>query len=349
MLAISISLSLYACVAIAQYSPAELASAYSLSNHLSLTFPSQTVDTGAGFITSSNWLVSQNIDGQSNLQFVADPFPNSAPNKQNPNASPSEPSPIVLSVTYPADTFNSSGGAQFSNFFNTTATGGTYQSMLLTYELAFGDNYNFVKGGKLPGLRGGPATSACGSGGKQPDGTDCFSTRLMWRTNGLGEVYAYIPTPNNICASSNFICNSDSFGDSISRGVISFTPGEWTRITLLVQLNDPKYANGRLMLYFNDLLAINQENIYYRSSTAISSVQGLFFSTFFGGNDDSWATPTTQNTYFRNFQLFAGNSPSNVTGAQQVKSFGAAPSLKSSIGPWSVLTGLFMACAVTFM
>ena len=41
-------------------------------------------------------------------------------------------------------------------------------------------------GGKLPGLRGGPDRLGC-SGGNETDGTGCFSTRVMWRTNGAGE------------------------------------------------------------------------------------------------------------------------------------------------------------------
>lgn len=42
------------------------------------------------------------------------------------------------------------------------------------------------KGGKLPGLRGGPENHGC-SGGDATNGTTCFSTRLMWRSNGSGE------------------------------------------------------------------------------------------------------------------------------------------------------------------
>lgn len=58
--------------------------------------------------------------------------------------------------------------------------------MLLSYELAFDAGFDWVKGGKLPGLRGGPNPDGC-SGGNEPNGTDCFSTRLMWRQNGAGE------------------------------------------------------------------------------------------------------------------------------------------------------------------
>ena len=46
------------------------------------------------------------------------------------------------------------------------------------------DRWN--RGGKLPGLRGGPDARGC-SGGSASDGERCFSTRLMWRTNGAGE------------------------------------------------------------------------------------------------------------------------------------------------------------------
>ncbi|WP_181449171.1 polysaccharide lyase [Nonomuraea aridisoli] len=32
------------------------------------------------------------------------------------------------------------------------------------------------------------------NGGRIPDGTNGLSTRFMWRANGAGEVYAYLPT-----------------------------------------------------------------------------------------------------------------------------------------------------------
>lgn len=44
---------------------------------------------------------------------------------------------------------------------------------------------------------------------------------------------------------------------------------------------------------------------------------GLVYSpiyprTFFGGNDASWETPESQNTYFRNIQLWGGPSQADV-------------------------------------
>lgn len=73
--------------------------------------------------------------------------------------------------------------------------------MRLSYAVRFSSNFNFVLGGKLPGLYGGIGNT----GGNIPDGTDGFSTRYMWGRNGVGEVYAYLPT-------------SQQYGTGIGRG-----------------------------------------------------------------------------------------------------------------------------------
>lgn len=56
-------------------------------------------------------------------------------------------------------------------------------------------------------------------------------------------------------------------------------------------------------------------DLVIRTSDNIASVGGLYFSTFFGGDDSSWATPTQQFTYYKNIQLYGGVSASNLTGA----------------------------------
>lgn len=91
----------------------------------------------------------------------------------------------VLRVTYEAGSW-SQGGANFFVPFGNSTLQTQPKAMLLYYEVFFGENFDFVKGGKLPGLRGGPQTKAC-SGGREADGSDCFSSRLMWREQGAGE------------------------------------------------------------------------------------------------------------------------------------------------------------------
>ncbi|KAH7888587.1 polysaccharide lyase family 14 protein [Phlebopus sp. FC_14] len=318
--------------ALSLVSPGDLAAQYSLTTSTTIPFPTatQTSDDAQLFITSQ-WSLSKGhiFDGGNATAFVNDPFPND-PTPGSPGNT-SLPGP-VLQITYPAGSYSGdSGGAQWYTLWN-TSDGSTFSSMLLSYELAFDSSFQWVRGGKLPGLRGGPNVYGC-SGGNQPNGTDCFSTRFMWRTDGEGEVYAYMLTPNDICSADNIICNSD-YGVSISRGSFSFVVGQWCRVTMLVQMNDPPdVANGNVVVYFNDVLALTQQDLQLRSGTDVN-IGGLYFSTFFGGSDSSYATPQTVNTYYRNFQLFGSSASSNLTGA---KVSGATQLLLPNTPSWSLL------------
>lgn len=171
---------------------ASLASQYSLTTSTTLPFPSATLSTSdaQAYIVKS-WSLSKGKlqDGADDIQFVQDPFPNApAPSSSAPTTNSS-----VLQVTYPAGGFGTnSSGSQFYTLWN-TSDGSSFNSMVLSYEVAFDSNFDFVKGGKLPGLRGGPEPDGC-SGGLAANGSNCFSSRLMWRTSGRGEgAWACLP------------------------------------------------------------------------------------------------------------------------------------------------------------
>lgn len=165
--------------------PAALASQYSLTTSTSLAFPSATLSSSAAqSYLQESWSLSRGLiqSGEDNLAFVADPFPNATiPGSTSASSDSSSP---VLEVTYPAGSYShDTGGAQFSSLWNGSEP---FQTMLLAYDVAFDSGFDWVKGGKLPGLRGGPNATGC-SGGNQPTGSDCFSARLMWRANAEGE------------------------------------------------------------------------------------------------------------------------------------------------------------------
>jgi hypothetical protein len=161
----------------------------------------------------------------------------------------------------------------------------------LTYQVRFPEGFDFVKGGKLPGLYGG----AGNSGGEIPDGSDGFSTRYMWRTDGAGEVYAYLPT-------------SQENGTSLGRGCWSFAPGTWTSIRQRVRLNTPDESDGRISVWQDDRLVLDRGGLQFRTGDALR-VDGLFFSTFFGGGDSSWASPVDQHADFAEFTLTEDSEP----------------------------------------
>lgn len=163
--------------------PSDLASQYSLTTSTSMPFPTATLasDDAQSFIVSG-WSLSKGRiqNGANDTAFVADPFPN------NPVPGTSSPSGPVLEVTYPQGSFShGTGGTQLYSLWNTT-DGSKFASMVVTYEVAFDAGFNWVMGGKLPGVRGGPDPDGC-SGGSAANGSNCFSSRLMWRKNGQGE------------------------------------------------------------------------------------------------------------------------------------------------------------------
>jgi len=180
---------------------------------------------------------------------------------------------------------NDTGGAQFYAMWN-SSSGTAYESMMLSYEVAFDSGFDWRKGGKLPGLRGGPDPNNC-SGGHQANGTNCFTTRLMWRTNGEGELYAYLPS-------------SEKYGTSLKRGSFSFTPGQWHCIEQELTLNTPGKPDGVVRGWLDGKSTFQQEGLLFRTVPSLR-IEGVFFSTFFGGSDTTWASTADTHIDFADF------------------------------------------------
>jgi hypothetical protein len=69
----------------------------------------------------------------------------------------------------------------------------------------------------------------------------------------------------------------------------------------------------------------------------------MFFSTFFGGDDSTWATPTTQYTYFRNMALYAGYGAANGTGSKisaATRTVGIGMGMGGVVGAGGAVVGL---------
>lgn len=199
----------------------------------------------------------------------------------------------VLRVHYPAGSASPtvtrsgapSGGAQFYGRLNLDDDRSSQDHLRLRYFLRFSNDFEFVKGGKLPGFYGGIGNS----GGEIPNGRDGFSSRLMWRRKGAGEVYAYLPS-------------SKDYGTSIGRGRWTFTPGVWYQIEQEIKLNDPTKSNGWVKVWIDNTLVLNQEKLQWRTDSSLT-IDGIFFSTFFGGGDASWSTPKDVYIDFAEFAI----------------------------------------------
>lgn len=80
--------------------------------------------------------------------------------------------------------------------------------------------------------------------------------------------------------------------------------------------------------------ALDEQALQYRSVSSVS-IGGLYFSTFFGGSDSSWAPPSDVNAYFRNIQLFGSSSPSNLTGSKVGAAVSSRPPSFLAAASWT--------------
>ncbi|WWD03341.1 hypothetical protein V865_001393 [Kwoniella europaea PYCC6329] len=198
-----------------------------------------------------------------------------AATSNNTDTNPEEPwdsSRNALQILYPSGSINPGnkpqGGAEFyaAPLDITKATNAS-----LEYSVYFPPDFDFVKGGKLPGLYGGH--NGC-SGGNAAE--DCFSTRLMWRAGGQGELYLYAPkdrqTPSLCQTPPKSICDA-AYGLSIGRGAWKFALGDWTTVRQDVWLNTPGQNDGGFNIWVNGQLILSANDVRYREN-GDSCIQG---------------------------------------------------------------------------
>ncbi|KAF9435341.1 hypothetical protein BGZ76_006472 [Entomortierella beljakovae] len=123
--------------------------------------------------------------GESPFDIISDPDPESDENK----------TVRVLRSIYPAGSYARSGD-KHAEFTSTPLPVEAFTSkknryIRLEYQLYFEPGFDWVQGGKLPGILLGSESgcnAGCSGGGTAES---CFSTRLMWRAEGKGELYLY--------------------------------------------------------------------------------------------------------------------------------------------------------------
>ncbi|OSD02074.1 polysaccharide lyase family 14 protein [Trametes coccinea BRFM310] len=172
-----------------------------------------------------------------------------------------------LQLFYPANSINPAqepqGGA---DFYAAPLDLRAARNVSLAYSVFFPADFDWVQAGKLPGVYGGH--EGCSGG---DDALECFSTRLMWRENGQGELYLYAPKDKQttaLCETPPLsVCDAD-YGLSIGRGAFVFTPGDWTHVRQTVALNTPGQQDGAFALDVNGVRVIERSDVYYRGAPA---------------------------------------------------------------------------------
>jgi len=169
------------------------------------------------------------------------------------------------------------------------------------FNVNFAANFNWAKGGKLPGFWIGDM----GASGGNHD-INGYSFRIAWKANGIGEVYLYIPQNQNqdYYNQEGYVSN-DIYGDSLWRGVFQFYKNRWNSIIISSSLNTFQGGiamnDGKLNLTINNITKFFNQLKWTEDPS--HKINGIMMDTFFGGSDVSWATPVTKWSYFRNFNL----------------------------------------------
>lgn len=206
---------------------------------------------------------------------------------ENPNKQIIETAQGQFRITLPAGRFGGDSGISTQiRLMDHPA-----KQACLAYDVFLPSNFTFMRGGKLPGLYGGPAdmTQSTASGCRDDDDRTGWTMRLMWRQNGDGEAYGYTNVPNDRC------------GSSFGRGNWVFPRQQWISLYIVTFMNEHK-GDGRMMVYIDDRQVIDQQGLTYLDSTD-NGVHGLFLSVFFGGNSRDWAPITDQYLDIRNIRF----------------------------------------------
>jgi len=229
----------------------------------------------------------------------------------------------VLRVQYNA---NEIGGSSAMVFRSPLPTG--YTRLWFQYELMFDKDFQFVKGGKLPGLgcseTPGQAPTGCVSDWSF---TGC-SARMMWHCLGncqpsgnqyVLESYLYHPGKKADCGDYYMLCDSSDgqlnppIGTQ-NKGCSQPTvikPDTWYTVRQDLMLNsfesDGKpSANGLLQHHMNNKLRLQKKPLTSRSNNKVF-VSSICMESFFGGSTMDWAPSKNQFVYFNNFLVTASN------------------------------------------
>jgi hypothetical protein len=166
----------------------------------------------------------------------------------------------------------------------------SYDELRVSYRLKFGAGFDFVRGGKIPGLGGGQNNTGSGV----PSGSDGWSGRMMWREDGQAVQYIYHPD------------QPGTYGENLYwniGGQRSFSPGTWVQVEHRFVINTPGENDGVVQAWWDGQLALERTDMRFRDVDSFA-IDVFYFSTFFGGSGADWAPTKDEYLYFDDFVIW---------------------------------------------
>jgi hypothetical protein len=214
-------------------------------------------------------------------------------------------------VVYPEKSANPSSDSRGGfNFYVSPLVTFPAEEVYLSYQVKFAvddhqhrklltnEDFDWVKGGMLPGLWIGKMGAL--DANHIEDGS---STRIMWRKNGLAEAYLYVNTQLPEFYQLPGYFNNKPHGESMYRGFSKFVANVWNTVILRIKLNTVGENNGILQLSINNK-TLTYDKMNWRNNEN-TTINGILMHSFFGGSDNTWATPKQQKVLFSKFAVFS--------------------------------------------
>jgi len=200
-----------------------------------------------------------------------------------------------LAVSYPGGEYGTKGtGGQWKAYFDRSV-----EEAYMSFRIKFKKGFDFVRGGKIPGLGAGTAPT----GSNLATGSNGWTTRMMWRTTFTGTS----GQPQQLeCGAISyakyFQSGEDRDGDSdrtfwidADDDRIVMKSDVWYKVLQRVKLNTPGQADGILEIWLDGELVHRQYDMVYRTVEGLE-IDQMYFSTFYGGGS-TWRTSKDEIVY----------------------------------------------------
>lgn len=220
----------------------------------------------------------------------------------------------ALRLTYPRGCTTSACAMQAKTLLARPVVDATLQ-----FKVKFGPGFDWVQGGKMPGLCGGRCLTGC----KEVTGLDGWSSRHMWRplrwphsreqpsyTGPDGKLVAYVYHANKVhWCGDDFPFTHGAFRRTLPDGtdwsVVAPPRDQWLTVTNYVRMNTagpasegPAYrSDGVLRVWLDGLLVVDKPGMLWRKYDNVS-IDTLYFSNFFGGSSVAFQATKDEHVTF---------------------------------------------------
>jgi len=172
---------------------------------------------------------------------------------------------------------------------------GKHKDLYLSYWVKFSSKFVFKDGGKMHGLCGGKGNT----GGKKPNGRDCWSSRVHWGPGDKIKQYIYHKDQGGKYGQTIYWTEHPESiviepGKQVARHEereVHIKKDVWHYIITRVVVNDIRKRNGLVQSWFDGKLVLNANGFEFRDQSCSDKdllIDDMYFSTFFGGASDSY-------------------------------------------------------------